>query len=229
MKTLFICFCLLALSAPLLSATANAQERYISDVLHVPLRSGMGNQFRIVHQGIRSGTQVELLEQGETADGESWSLVRTPNGTEGWMRTQFLLEEPTAALRLERAEQRASNAATQAQTLRENLQESRQAISQLEGDLEQVREDYATLQEEHEEIQAISADALGLHEQHQELSESYQMLQTRHEVIQAENERLRLEQRYRDWLFGGGILVAGIILSLILQALGRRRRQSEWR
>lgn len=229
MKILIISFCLLALSTPMLSMNVQAEDRYVSDVLHVPLRSGMGNQYRIVHQGLPSGTQVEIIQQDETADGEGWAQVRTPNGTEGWMRTQFLLEEPTAALRLSDAEQRAANAANEAQRLRQQLEEAGEGTSTLSVELEQLREDYTSLQNEHEELQEISADAVGLHEQHQELSESYQMLQTRHEVIQAENERLRRQQRYQDWMYGGGILIAGIVLSLILQAIGRRRRQSEWR
>lgn len=229
MKILIISVCLLVLSTPILSVNAQAEDRYVSDVLYVPLRSGMGNQFRIVHQGLPSGTQVEVIDENETADGEAWTQVRTANGTEGWMRSQFLLDEPTAALRVSDAEQRAASAADEAQTLRQQLQTAREQASELETELEQVRENYAALQHEHEEIQEISSDALGLHEQHQELSENYQMLQTRHEVIQAENERLRKQQRYQDWLYGGGILVAGIILSLILQAIGRRRRQSEWR
>jgi len=213
----------------MLSMSVQAEQRYVSDVLHVPLRSGMGNQFRIVHQGIPSGTRVEIIQEDENADGERWAQVRTPNGTEGWMRTQFLLDGPTASLRLSDAEQRATNAANEAQNLRRQLEEARGGTSTLDAELTQLREDYVGLQSEYEQLQEISSDALGLHEQHQELSESYQMLQTRHEVVQAENERLRKQQRYQDWLYGGGILVAGIILSLILQAIGRRRRQSEWR
>lgn len=228
-KNLLLSTCLFILTAPFLSLSAEAEPRYVSDVLYVPLRSGMGNQYRIVHQGLRSGTEVTLLQQNEAEDGEDWTQVRTPNGTEGWIRSQFLVSEPTAALRLEAAEQRAEEAAQQREQMRQRLEDAGGSTLELENELEQLREDYSQLQEEHEQLRAISSDSLNLHDQHQELSESYQMLQTRHEVIQAENDRLRREQRYQDWLYGGGILVAGVLLSLILQALGRRRRQSEWR
>ncbi|WP_347329573.1 TIGR04211 family SH3 domain-containing protein [Marinimicrobium locisalis] len=227
-KVLFI-LSVLVLAMPVLSPAVLAQDRYVSDVLYVPLRSGMGNQYRIVHQGLPSGTRLELVREDESEDGESWSLVRTQDGKEGWIRSQFLLSEPTAALKLERLQQRAGSVGEQNQALENQLSEARNQITQLEEELREVRERYAALQEEHERLQSVSADAVSLHQQHKELSENYQMLQTRHDVVQANNERLKRDRRYQDWLFGGGILVAGVLLSLILQAIGKRRRQSEWR
>lgn len=229
MNKLLISLCLIALSTPLLSVTAQAQDRYISDVLYVPLRSGMGNQFRIVHRGLASGSQLELVRESESDDGEEWSLVRTTDGEEGWIRSQFLVSEPTAELKLSSAQQRAENAARESQELRNQLSEAEQRAEQLQGELTEVRERYEALQQEHEQLRTLSSDAVGLHDQHQELSENYQMLQTRYDVIQADNERLKRDSRYQDWLFGGGILIAGVLLSLILQAIGKRRRQSEWR
>ncbi len=229
MKKLLISLCLIALATPLLSVTAQAQDRYISDVLYVPLRSGMGNQFRIVHRGLASGTRLELVRETQSDDGEDWSLVRTTDGEEGWIRSQFLVAEPTAAIQLNDAVQRAENAASETQALREQLTEAEQRADQLQEELTDVRERYEALQEEHEQLRTLSSDAVGLHDQHQELSENYQMLQTRYDVIQADNERLKRDRRYQDWLFGGGILLAGVLLSLILQAIGKRRRQSEWR
>ncbi|WP_169449470.1 TIGR04211 family SH3 domain-containing protein [Marinimicrobium agarilyticum] len=227
MKKLLSLLCLLVLTVPALPALA--QDRYVSDVLYVPLRSGMGNQYRIVHRGLSSGTRLELVREAESEDGEIWSLVRTQDGEEGWIRSQFLLSEPTAALKLERLQQRAGNVSEENQSLEDQLTEARERVSQLEGELQDVRERYAALQDEHERLQSVSSDAVSLHQQHKELSENYQMLQTRYDVVQADNERLKRDRRYQDWLFGGGILVAGVLLSLILQAIGKRRRQSEWR
>lgn len=229
MNKLLISLCFIALSLPLMSTSALAQDRYISDVLYVPLRSGMGNQYRIVHRGLASGTRLELVREEQSSDGEDWSLVRTSDGEEGWIRSQFLLAEPTAGLKLNRAEQRAQSAAQESTALREQLSEAQSQNEQLQSELTDVQDRYQALRQEHEQLREMSADAVGLHEQHQELSENYQMLQTRYDVVQADNERLKRDRRYQDWLFGGGILIAGVILSLILQAIGKRRRQSEWR
>lgn len=228
-KKLLSLLCLLVLTMPVLSVPALAQDRYVSDVLYVPLRSGMGNQYRIVHRGLPSGTRLELVREAESEDGETWSLVRTQEGEEGWIRSQFLLSEPTAAIKLDRLQQRAGNVSQENQALEDQLADARARVSQLEAELQDVRERYTALQEEHERLKSVSSDAVSLHQQHKELSENYQVLQTRYDVVQADNERLKRDRRYQDWLFGGGILVAGVLLSLILQAIGKRRRQSEWR
>jgi len=227
-KTLTLALYLLILLAASASLPAWAQERYVSDVLYVPLRSGAGNEYRIIHGGLPSGTRLELVREQQTEDDEEWSLVRTQDGEEGWIRSQFLLEEPTAAMKLSTVEQRNEQLSEQNQKWQERLDKQEQEASEAEQKLAKLRENYRQLQEAHEELQAISSDSVELHEQHQSLSENYQMLQTRFDVIQAENERLKKERRYQDWVFGGGILLAGVLLSLILQAIGKRRRRSEW-
>lgn len=227
-KALPLCLCLLVLSAAGISQPVWAQERYISDLLYVPLRSGMGNQYRIIHGGLPSGTRLELLREEETEDGEVWSLVRTQDGEEGWIRSQFLLDEPTAAMKLASVERRNQELSEQNQQWQERLDQLQSDSGEAEQKLAKLRENYQELQNAHEELQAIASDSVELHEQHQSLSENYQMLQTRYDVIQAENERLKKERRYQDWVFGGGILLAGVLLSLILQAIGKRRRHSEW-
>ena len=45
-----------------------ADTRYISDTQYIPLRSGPGNKFRIVHRGIPSATRLEVKQISE--DGE---------------------------------------------------------------------------------------------------------------------------------------------------------------
>ena len=227
-KMLPLCLCLLVLSTTGISQPAEAQERYISDLLYVPLRSGIGNQYRIIHGGLPSGTRLELLREEQAQDGETWSLVRTQEGEEGWIRSQFLLDEPTAAMKLAAIERRNRELSEKNQQWQERLNQLQNESGEAEQKLAKLRDNYQELQYTHEELQAIASDSVELHEQHQNLSENYQMLQTRYDVIQADNDRLKRERRYQDWVFGGGLLLAGVLLSLILQAIGKRRRHSEW-
>jgi SH3 domain protein len=77
-----------------------AEDGYISDVLYVPLRSGKGNQFRILESAMKSGTKLEILEEDEE---NGWIGVRTADGKEGFVRAQYIIREPTAQLKLARA------------------------------------------------------------------------------------------------------------------------------
>lgn len=226
-KTL-IALVTICLWASLGATPALAQDRYISDVLFVPLRSGMGNEYRIVHRGLRSGTPLELVREAEADDGETWSLVRTTDGEEGWIRNQFLMSDPPASVQLTSVERRAQNLAQEKNQLEQRISQLSEENLRLQETLDALRNDYQTLQTEFEELEAVSSGAVDLHEQHRELNEAYQLLQTRADVLQAENEMLKRERRYYDWLFGGAILLSGVILSFILQAIGKRRRKSEW-
>ena len=44
-----------------------------------------------------------------------------------------------------------------------------------------------------------------------------------------ENEKLKNTDRFNHWIYGGGLVFGGVLLSFILQAFGRRKRRSEWR
>ncbi len=226
-KTIIVLMAL-CLWAALGATPALAQERFISDVLFVPLRSDMGNQFRIVHRGLPSGTPLGLIRQAEADDGGAWSLVRTKEGEGGWVRDQFLMSEPTASIQLVGAERRAENLAQEKRQLEQRVTQLSDENLSLQETLEALRIQHQTLRTEFEELKAVSSGAVDLHEQHRELNETYQLLQTRADVLQAENEMLKRESRYYDWLFGGALLFGGVILSFILQAIGKSRRKSEW-
>lgn len=214
--------------AALANTPASAEDRYISDELRVPLRSGMGNQYRIVHRGLVSGTRLELL-QSATDDNETpWSLVKTSGGLEGWIRTQYLLEEPTAAIKLANLQNKMAKLdGNQSQLLESNdaLEEENKSLKE---QLQQLSELYSETERNYKELQKLSANAVSLNQQHKKLSENYQLLQTRADVLQTENERLLNNNTYRQWIYGAGILIAGIIVSFVLQLLGRRKRRSEW-
>ena len=73
-----------------------AQEtQYVSDKVLVPVRSGAGADYRIVNRGLPSGTA--LLVFAESDDGE-WAEIETRGGTRGWIPSQYLQQEPPAAL-----------------------------------------------------------------------------------------------------------------------------------
>lgn len=217
------------LTSALTAADIYAAERYISDNLLVPLRAGTGNNYRIVHRGLESGSKLELLEVVEDDEGNAWSRVRTEAGLEGWIRNQHLLEEPTAALKLATLNRRVSQLDGNQSQLLETNEQLEVSNNELREQLSSLQQAHETLQEQYTSLRKLSANTVALSEQHKELSENYQLLQTRTEVLKTENERLANSQRYRDWIIGACILFGGILLSLILQSIGKRKRQSEWR
>ena len=82
----------------MLAGQATAQEAgYITDTLFVPVRSGQGSEYRIVHRGIPSGTQLVVNEVNEET---GFSRITTAGGTEGWILSRYIMQEVPAAAQL---------------------------------------------------------------------------------------------------------------------------------
>ena len=129
MKTRFLIISCLLISA--LSFSVQAETQYVSDHLVITVRTGQGAQFQII-KTLESGEHVKVLEKTETG----YTRVETSDGTEGWVRSQYLAEEPVASEKLARA---------QAQLLK-----TRTA-------LKKIKESYAELSKDHKLISQTQA------------------------------------------------------------------------
>ncbi|BFM20418.1 hypothetical protein R50076_14670 [Gilvimarinus japonicus] len=225
LKTLVIAA---TISVNLIGVQAHAETQYVADTLQVPLRSGMGNQYRIVHRGLPSGTKLELVKRDSDDSGGDWALVRTNDGLEGWIRAQYLLGEPTAAIKLAELEKKMGQLDGDQTELLDANEELESNNAELQQSLAQLQDQYQQTSSEFAELRKLSANTVALNKQYKKLNENYQLLQTRAEVLKTDNERLKNSQRYQEWIVGAGILLGGVILSLILQSFGRRKRRSEW-
>ena len=218
MKPLISRFAQLLL-AMLLASGAHAQDRYIDDMVFVPLRTGVGLDQRILHKGLPSGTAVTLLQDDREA---GWSMVRTRDGLEGWLPSRFLQREPGARWQI-------------ANALRMMGQPDDGSIT-LAAAVEQSRAELAALSSERDRLQGELAEGRQLWSHSQELdagnrqlSEQVQMQKSRIDVLEAENRRLQDEQ-WRKWFINGvwATGVGGLLTLLLPRLFQRRRRHSEW-
>ena len=213
---------LLLLASSVICVPAPAATVYVSDQLTVPLRRGPSNSHKILHAGLPSGTALEVLGE-DTAAG--FTQVRTANGTEGWVPTQFLSNEPIARDRLAAANRRVESLEQQLKTLRETYQETRGARTQSEGRVTDLSKQTEKLQAELAEVRRISATSIANYEENKQLKASNEALQ---------KQVTDLSARVRDldrnvvlkWLLAGGALV---LLGLILGAwIKSRPKRSSW-
>jgi len=215
-------FCLAILG---FSSTVFSETRYVSDRIYVPLRSGKGDQYRIVHKGLPSGTEIKLLE---TDDEAGYSLVETDKGVQGWMRSQYLLNSPTAAIRLQSAEAKlvkySSNEESLANInigLTEELDTLKAAHGTLSGDHE-------TLQKQFNELKDLSTNTIKINEKNKELLEKNQILQSKVDGLEATKDKLSDNQSIRMFVFGGLLVLATLLLNTVLDGVKRRRSFSNW-
>lgn len=76
-------------------------------------------------------------------------------------------------------------------------------------------------------LKALSIDAVNLDKRYQDLLTEHEMAKTNLDGLRAENERLKDSTRYTQWIYGGSLVVIGILLTLFIQAV-RPKRRSEW-
>ncbi|KZZ54442.1 TIGR04211 family SH3 domain-containing protein, partial [Oleiphilus sp. HI0123] len=212
MKTSFLSkiaasICLLALAI----SSASAETMYIDDTLLVPLRSGEGVGFRIVHKGLKSGTKLEIIEKLSSG----YAHVKTPSGIEGYLPSRYLTAQPIAKVKLAQANQELAKLKAnyeETQTQLANLKKKHQSLSK---EHTQTTSELNANSKELKNIKSISANALNLDKRNRELRESNEQLRNELELIQTENLRLKDKSDSNMMLIGGGLVTLGVILTLL--------------
>ncbi len=213
-RTLLVCACIAGFEA-------GAETRYISDVLYVPLRSGPSSEHRIIHWGLESGTALEVLGVDEDA---RFTQIRTRNGTEGWVPTQYLSAEPIA---------------------RDVLVEAQAEIERLEGllagdtlelaaELEQARNEAArtadaaatitALEEELAEARRLAESAIATQDENVKLAEANAELRRERDELAAQTGQFQGNLEVWWMLVGGGLILAGLLIGVWIGTRSRRRR-----
>ena len=214
---------LLAISIPV--DAQSGDTRYITDQLHVPMRSGKGNEFRIIHRGLPSGTRLTLLEDAQQ---DGWARVRTPGGEEGWIRRQYLVAEPVAEIKLERAVANLERFEKMEGNLGGEVRRLEAENQELDTALTTEREKSTQLARELKELKALSADAVTLNQRHQKLLQQHELLKQEQSMAEAEIQRLSDSDSHKRFMYGAAAVLLGAILAMIAPHMRPRRRRSEW-
>lgn len=206
-------------AALLLAVGAQAQQRYIDDTCFVPLRSGAGLEYRIVNQGLPSGTPVTLLETDREA---GWSKIRTAGGADGWTLTRYLKNEPGAHQQIDQVIARLGHEGEELPTLE-------QAVNLVVDERDALLAERDSLREELAEMKQLSANAMELDASNRALNEELHNLRNRMGVLESDNMRLR-DDLWQKWFINGvwATGVGGLLTLLIPRLFARRRRNSEW-
>jgi hypothetical protein len=113
---------LILVLAPALAAAAD----YVRDEIRINMRTGAGNQFRIV-KVLTSGDAVTRISESD-----GWINVKTPAGEEGWVPVGYLTAEAPASVTLPRVEARLAQAQAQIETLQQKLSTQAEAVAELD-------------------------------------------------------------------------------------------------
>lgn len=208
------------------SASAIADTVFIRDTLYVPLRGGQSSEHRILHRGLRSGTQLERLETNEDT---GYTRVRTESGLEGWLQTQYLVDEPIASTQLEgMKDQLAELEADHQQTLL-RLRETREMNESLNGSQENLASEKEALSVELANLTELASNVIEIDAENQRLNEDRDTLLDEIARLNQENAALS-DESAQDWfLRGAGTVLLGLLFGVWLgRRIYQRRNNSGW-
>jgi SH3 domain protein len=208
--------CLITIFA---SSHSFAQSAWVSDEFEITLRSGPSTS-NAIQLMLSSGSELQVLER----DAESgYTRVRTSGGTEGWVLTRYLMNEPSAREQLQTLTGQLTSANTRGTSLDSQLSAIRGEYDAAEDQIASLGQDNERLTNELADIRRTAANVLAVNDDNSSLRKQLNDSELKVDVLEQENRQLR-SQSTRYWFMSGGLLiVVGIVLGLWLPRMKWRR------
>lgn len=215
---------LLAVLVTTFAANATAETRYVTDELEITLRQGESTGHKITAM-LKSGTPVEVVSSSKAT---GYSLVRAPNGKQGYVLSRLLMAEPGAREQLDTLKERLATMETEPARLNAELEDLQVRYSSLEEQYDETSVAKAALEQELAGIRQTAANAINIANERTELQKQVAALSRRLADLEQENRELKNDTA-QDWfIIGAGVTIGGILLGLILPNLRVRRRKTSW-
>lgn len=202
-KLRLICLTLLSLSV---SVVAHAEEkRYVSDELNTWVRSGPGDNYRLLGT-VNAGEEVTLLQSNEET---KYGQVRDSNGRTSWIPLAQLSATPSLRTRVPDLEK-------QVKDLTDKLTNIDTTWNQRTAEMQQ---------------KVAQSDSVinGLKDENQQLKNQLIVAKKK---VDAANVQLDDKQRaiIMQWfMYGGGVLGVGLLFGLLLpHMIPSRKKKDRW-
>ncbi|MBT8115256.1 MAG: TIGR04211 family SH3 domain-containing protein [Arenicella sp.] len=205
-----------------ISQSAVAQTRYVTDDFEIMLRTGPSIQNKIVRT-LRSGDRIEVLREDA---GNGHSQVQTSNGEIGYLLTRFITTNRSAASRVEALNRQLEELSSEPGELRTLLANSQDENEELREENSSLSRQLKSSTAELARITEAAGNAVYLASENEKLDTEVQQLLLQLDDIRIQNETLKDQANRVDNLITAGILLLGLFLGWILSISGRRRRNS---
>ena len=206
--------------ASLMTSSALAESAWVSDRFEITLRSGPSTN-NAIQLMLSSGTEVEVLENDPDT---GYTRVQTGGGTEGWVLTRYLMNEPAAREQLATLTNQLTSETSRGSSLNSQLSAIRGEHETATRRIQTLENEKSSLEAELAEIKRTAADVIAINRQNKDLREELAAEEIRVATLEQENRQLT-SQTTRYWFMSGAlVLVVGMILGLWLPRIRWQRR-----
>lgn len=199
-----------------------AETRFVSDQLSIPLRTGASSKHRIISFP-KSGTPLDIKETSE--DG-NYARVTTPDGKEGWVETQYLMNQASARDRIVAVNKKLDKAREQVKDYRQKLAQLEGSNKELDTQLKQSQREIKSQESSMEKLKRISANPVALANKNKALEDQVARLTSENKQLSEENDMLTNESA-RDWfILGAAVSIGSLLFGLLITRINWKRKRS---
>ncbi|UCB54750.1 MAG: TIGR04211 family SH3 domain-containing protein [Thiotrichales bacterium] len=199
-----------------------AETRYVSDQLSIPMRTGASNKHRIVSFP-KSGAPLEIKE---TSDDGNYVRVSTRDGKEGWVETQYLMNQASARARIVTVSKQLEKSRAQVKDYRQKIAELESENRELNSQLKTSQREIKSQESSMEKLKRISANPVALANKNKALESQVSQLTASNTMLTQENEQLA-DQSTQDWfILGAAVSMGSLLFGLLITRINWRRKKS---
>ncbi|QIW15979.1 hypothetical protein A4G20_06355 [Pasteurellaceae bacterium RH1A] len=194
---------LCVLLGSLVSSTALAETRYVTENLSTFVRKGAGDNFKIAGS-VQAGEKVTLLDKKDR-----YSLIRDSKNREVWILNSELTSTPSSK---ELTPQ-----------LQQQVQELTLKLNKIDADWQQ------RTQEMQRRTQQAEQQSSSLIDQNAQLKRELDIIKNKNRDLETMHDAEKREIVIQWFIYGGAVLGAGLLLGLLVPFLiPRRKRNNSW-
>lgn len=175
---------------------------YITENLSTYMRKGAGDQFKI-SGSIQAGEKITVLDRKER-----FVLIRDSRNREGWVLASEV---------------------SQTASPKELIPQLQQQVQDLNGRLAKIDSDWqqrtVEIQRRSNESQKQTSDLLA---ENAQLKREMEILKNKNRSLETMQDSEKRSIAIQYFIYGGSVLVVGLILGLILPYLAPRRKRGGW-
>jgi SH3 domain protein len=224
-KLIYIIRLLLVTSIFMLPAVqAWSETRYVSDELSIPMRTGASNKHRIVYFP-KSGTPLTVKETSE--DG-TYVHVTSPGGKEGWVESQYLMNQASARDRIVSVSKSLEKSRALEKELKQQVKELNAENRELTEQVKQFQREIKSQESSMEKLKRISANPVALANKNKSLEDQLSKITSSNKLLTEENEQLK-DGSTKDWfILGAAVSMGSLLFGLLITRINWKRKRHSW-
>ena len=156
-----------------------------------------------------------------------YAKIKTSDGTEGWIRSQFLADEPVAAQKLAKLQDKFTQLDTSNQAVKKELKDLRAEKAAVDEAYAKLQTEYGTTQKELAHLGKVAANPIMLAKENKELTDKFASMSHELEMLRNEHQVVKDRSRQNWFMAGAGVIILGMLLGLMIPKL-RFKRKDRW-